>query len=209
MNRLRLRWLSLALLLACVAGCGTRVLVPARVDLGAYRTVGILVFSSNATGNLEEYATQRFMQDVQAAQPGVRFLELGSEAEVLRALGRTRLDFEAVRALGQKWGVAAVFAGELNVTQARPRVQLERLVQSMSLQADVEATLHTRLIETDSGATVWTRTSAGSAPVASVRVSSRGPIDFGARDPARAYGSLVHSLIAAVTDDFRGHWERQ
>jgi hypothetical protein len=201
---------ALVCLLACGIACaGPRVRVPPRVDLSAYPTVGVLVFSSNATGNLEEYTTQRFMQDVQAAQRGVHFLELGSEAEVLRALGRTRLDFEAARALGQKWGVAAVFSGELDVTQVKPRVQLERLVQSMSLQADVEATLHARLVETGAGTTVWTRTSAGSAPVASVRIGSRGPIDFGARDPEQAYGSLVHALVGALADDFYSHWERQ
>jgi hypothetical protein len=202
---------GLALLVCLALGAAAcsrapRVWVPPRVDLASYPLIGIVGFGSNATGNLEEFATQRFMQAVQHAQPGTRLLELGSETDVLAAIGRSRMDFEAVRAIGQKWGVDAVFAGALDVSNVRPRVQLGRVLESFALQADVDAALQVKLTEARTGAVVWTRASRSSAPVANVRIGSRGPIDFDARDPERAYGALTRTLIDRVADDFYGRW---
>lgn len=203
--------LSCALLVAVVfVGCRSpKVLVPPRCDLGPYRTLGIVSFTTNSTGNLEEYATQRFMQSVQAAQGGVRILELGDETRVLEAIGRDRLDFEAMRAIGKQWGVDAVFAGHLDVKDVRPNLDFTTIVKSMHLQADVQASLAGRLVETESGATIWTRSVTGEAPVAHVSLASGGLVDFGATDPERAYGQLVGSLVRGVTTDFRARWVRQ
>ncbi len=198
--------IALLMLTACAA---EKVLVPARVDLGAYPTVGIVVFSSNTHGNLEEYATQQFMQTVQAAQPGVRILELGSEERVLAAIEHDALDFEAVRAIGEKWGVEAVFTGHLDVTGVKPRLELATMIKTMSMRADVKASLQARLIEAGNGATVWTRSSSGEALVAHVKVVARGPVGFGASDPEQAYGKLVHRLVSRVSNDFYSHWERR
>jgi hypothetical protein len=199
----------LALALAILPGCASKVLVPPRVDLGIYDTLGIIEFTSNETGSLGEYATQEFMETVQAAQPGVRILELGSEEQVLRAIGHEALDFEAMRAVGEKWGVDALFAGHLELEAVKPNLKLTTIVKSMSLSAEVEAALRTRLVETDKGATVWTSGAKGKAPVAHVSVISRGPLDLGASDPETAYGELVHALSSRVTGDFYSRWERQ
>jgi hypothetical protein len=195
--------------LVLLPGCASKVLVPPRVDLGIYRLLGIIVFTSNATGGLAEYATHEFMETVQGAQSGVRILELGDERQVLHAIGHDELDFEAMRAIGEKWGVDAVFAGHLELDAVKPDLKLTTVVKSMSLRAEVEASLRTRIVETASGATVWTGGAEGKAPVAHVSVVSRGPFDLGARDPETAYGDLVHALASRVTGDFRSRWERQ
>jgi hypothetical protein len=201
---------ALATTALILSACSSpKVLQPPRVDLGSYGTLGIVSFSSNATGELPGYATRRFLQRVQAAQPGVRVLELGNETRVLSAVRHQILDFEAMRAIGEKWGVDAVFAGNLDVTDVKPNVQLASIIKSMSMSADVKATLSTRLVETKSGATVWTRASTAQAQVAHVSVVSHGPIDFGAQDPDEAYGKLVHSLVSRVTSDFWSHWVKQ
>ena len=135
----QLRLYSLVMALAILSGCTTKVLVPPRMPLRDYGTVGIIIFSSNSTGNLAEHATRKFMEAVQAAQPGVRILELGGEQRVLRAVEYDGLDFEAMRAIGEKWNVDAVFAGHLEVTDVNPNLDFTRLAKSMSLQADVEA----------------------------------------------------------------------
>jgi hypothetical protein len=199
---------ALGTALAILLGCASKVLVPPQVDLGLYDTVGIIVFTSNATGNLEEFATQKFIETVQAAQPGVRILELGGEERVLGAIGHDDLDFEAVRAIGQEWGVDAVFAGRLEVTDVKPDLHLATLVKSMSLSADVAASLRARLVETGSGATVWTNSASGQAPVAHVHIVSHGPVDFSATDPERAYGRLVYGLVSSVAADFYARWQR-
>ena len=205
-----MKTLALVITLLFVGGCSSpKVLIPARVDLSPYGTLAIVTFESNAEGNLGQYATHRFMSSVQRAQSGATILELGDEAHVLEAIGHSTLDFEAFRAIGKKWGVDAVFAGELLVTEVKPKVQLASLLKSMSLSADVKASLRTRLVETGHGATRWTRSSSGKAQVAHVNVLSGGGVRFGATDPEEAYGDLVHGLVGDVTTDFYARWERR
>ena len=79
--------IALATVVLILAGCSSpKVLAPPRVDLDGYGTIGIVVFSSNSTGGLNDYATRHFLQSVQAGQPGVRVLELGEESRVLSAV---------------------------------------------------------------------------------------------------------------------------
>jgi hypothetical protein len=201
---------TLATAALILAACSSpKVLEPPRVALDGYTTIGIVVFTSNATGDLNDYTTRKFLQSVQSGQRGVRVLELGEEARVLNAVNHDSLDFEAMRAIGEKWSVDAVFAGHLDVTDVKPNLKLSRMIKSMSVSADVKAALSARLVETKSGATVWTRGADAQAPVAHVSIVKRGPVDFGASDPDEAYGKLVHTLVNRVTDDFWSHWRKQ
>src|SRR5687768_4199313 len=71
-----------------------RVEVPPRMDLRTYATVGLVGFSSNSRDDLDRISTQRFLRAVQAAQPGTRVVELGSERDVLASVGRRSWDRE-------------------------------------------------------------------------------------------------------------------
>jgi hypothetical protein len=207
-NERRLHLLLCGIALAALAGCATKVLVPPRVELALYDKIGMIEFSSNAKGTLRRYASDKLLQSIQHAQPGVRILELGSEDQVLRWLHRDEIDFEAIQKIGERHGVDAVLIGRLDVTEVKPQIQVSQFLTSMSAQADVEATLSARLFETDSGATVWSRSARGREPVAHVKLLSDGPAHFGASDPEQAYGKLVHALVQRVTSDFRPRWVR-
>jgi hypothetical protein len=137
--------------------CSKKVMVPVppRVDLETYQTIGMMEFSSNAEGDLHLFASQKFLQSIQACQPGVRVLELGSTERVLASVGKRDLNYEAVRAIGKKYDVDAVIAGRMDVTDIKPKVDLYSIIQSMSISADVEASLTTRLYDA-SGVTLWT-----------------------------------------------------
>lgn len=196
---------GLAIAAALLCGCASKVLQPPRVDLGGYGAIGLIELSSNAEGSLPEFGTQELIQSLQASQPGVRILELGGQERALRSVEHADLDFEAIRAIGRRHGVDAVIVGSLDVTEVKPRVQLSSLL-SMNVQADVEARLSARLLETGSGATAWTRSAHRRASVAHVRIREGRPAHFGARDPESAYGGLVRALVDAVTVDFRPYY---
>ncbi len=201
--------LTATALLAATA-CSEKVLMPPRVDLSGYDTIGIVEFTSNSKGNLDTYATQKFLQNVQAAQPGVRALEHGSESYVLSKIGAKELDFMAIRKLGKEYGIDALFVGHLEVTSVKPKVNIGRMLTSMSLEANVSADLTTRLFETKSGATAWTRSSRGSAPVAAVSLAGNGlPTSFESDDPEKAYGKLVNSLVRKVGSDFWSYYTKK
>jgi hypothetical protein len=192
------------------AGCGgSSVLMPPRIDLQAFQRIGLVEFTSNAEGDLQALASQEFIQQMQSSQPGVPVLELGDEDEVLGAIGRDKFDPEAVQAMQERYNVDAVIVGTLEVTDVKPKVNLTQLLTTMDVQADVEAALTTRLLEGESGATLWTRSARSKQTVAHAGLDSQGGIHFGAEDPEAAYGSLVQALVDHVTQDFRPYWVKQ
>jgi hypothetical protein len=194
------------------AACSKRVTVeiPPRVDLYSYDVIGMVEFTSEAEeGSLEPFATQRFIQAVQRAQPGVQVLELGTESELMKEIGRERLDHAAIRAIGERYGVNAVVVGALSVSDVRPNVNLYNVLNSMSVSAEVDAALTARLLETTRGATVWTQSARCTRTVAHAGISRNGPVRFDAEDPERAYGELVNTLVTETTRDFRVTYTRQ
>lgn len=195
------------------AGCShtQKVLIPPQMDLAPYRIIGVIEFSTNGEAELREYVTQNYLQAVQAAQPDVRFLELGEEELVLSKVSGGQLDFEAVKSIGRIYNVDAVMFGHLKISDPKPDVHVsstwQSTWQSMSAGAYIEASLITKLWETDSGAMRWTNTSRGKDTVAHLSASTSGSFHFGAKDPKDTYGRIVSNLVYANTDDFRFHYE--
>src|SRR2546426_9444844 len=102
------------LLILLAAGCGgNKVLVPPRLDLRPYGKLGLVTFTvENAKGSLHQFATERFAEEMLAAQPGIEVLELGPLDS----------DLDAARAqqLGKERGVAAGCAGHPEGTDPTP-----------------------------------------------------------------------------------------
>ena len=202
MNRqIRLYWAFAVLLL--ILGCGPKVMVPPEIDLNEYGNVGLIDFSSEAKGNLGEFVTQKFLEEVSSSQKGARIMELGSLDNVLEAVQRDRMDPEAIQAIGKKYNVNAIITGNLKVSEVKPKVKLSSIIQSMSVKAEVAASLTVRLLETEQGATVWTNSAQDTETVAQVSIFSGGGALFDADDPEKAYGDLARSLVKKITSDFK------
>ena len=200
----------MAMSIVFVSSCShtVKVLIPPRLDLKNYEAVGLIQFTSNAKGNLQPFVTQKFLQSVQAAQPGIRVLELGPESAVLDSVQHSQMDIEAVKAIGQEYNLKGLITGNLNVTNVKPNLEVLTIIKSMGVSAEVQAALTVRIFETQSGATVWTRSSNDKRTVAHVSLTGD-IVNFGAEDPEEAYGELAKSLVYRITDDFWSHRERQ
>ena len=190
-------------------GCShtEKVLIPPQMDLGPYRIIGVIEFSSNGEAELRQFVTQKYLQTVQNAQPKVRFLELGSRDLVLSKVSRKQLDYEAIKSIGRLYNVNALIFGNLNLSEPKPKVHLSSSWKSMKAGAYVEASLITKLWETDSGAIRWTNSSQGKESIAQLSASTSGNFSFGAKDPEETYGELIPQLVYANTEDFRSHYE--
>lgn len=201
---------SLTLLLAAVsAGCaGKRVLVPPRLDLHPYGSVGLVTFTvENAKGSLHEFATQRFAEEALAGQSGIEILELGSLDSLVRRVGETAFGPASAQALGEQRDLPAVFVGHLKVSNVRPSGGIiGRAVPFV--QATVTVDLMVRLVTTRSGGTVWRSSASASQKVGSVAIVGGIP-EFSAKDPKDTYGELVNSLVWTVTQDLRPTWRKQ
>lgn len=206
------RYLGCALLsFAALYGCSSTVLVsvPPRVDLTAYRTLGVIEFSSNATGPINARATQQLQEQVQAAQPGTRFIELGGREAVLAAVGRNQLDADAARRIGRKYGVAAVFVGELAYADPKTDIRVNDLARlEGGVRTEVKGDISARLVETETGASVWSNSGWVRRQVGRLNVSAEYGVS-GAMSKSDPREDMVAALVYQLTHDFRPSTVRQ
>jgi hypothetical protein len=187
-----------------VVGCGgPRVAVPPRIDLAEHSTVGLVEFTSNSEGKLAEYATQRFLELASESQAGARFLELGKQDELLKSIGKDKMDVAAVQALGKKHNIATIIVGDIDVSSVKPKIRIGIGFSPMAVEAEVEATMMAKMLATVDGATLWTDSARDKKRVAHVSVFSSDVFVFDAEDPDEAYGDLIESLVRDVSVDFR------
>ncbi|MGQ0722943.1 MAG: hypothetical protein ACT4PE_15445 [Candidatus Eiseniibacteriota bacterium] len=190
------------------AACSSsKVLIPPRVDLARYGTIGMIGFSSSP-GELGEMASREFLAAIHSAQPGTPVLELGNEARVLGAVRADALDPQTIRSIGEKYGVDAIVVGVLGTQEVKPKVSLDPSVKWVSASAELEGALDARILETRSGATIWTAAARAREQVARVDVSGGGLSGLGASHPDEAKARLVRGLVDQATVDFWPHWER-
>jgi hypothetical protein len=202
-----------AVLLAVLAtlSCGgarrAPIQVPPRLDLGPYGRLGLITFTvENAKGSLHQVATERFAEDLLAAQPGTELLELGSADTLLKRVGEQELGIAAAQELGKQRDIGAVFAGHLKVTNPKAGGGIAALV-TPHLEATVRVDLSVWLLSTRSGATLWRSSAWATEKVGHVALVD-GQLDFAAKDPKEAYGRMVNRLIALVTEDLRPTWRQ-
>jgi hypothetical protein len=181
-------------------------MLPPRLALTPYQRVGLISFTTeNARGALAAVATDHFRDEIFAAQSGVEVLELGSQDTLLAAVGLSRLDPDAVRAIGAREGVTAMFAGHLVVSNVKPRASLGR---DPGLAADVTVTLTVRFLAAESGGTIWSSSAQATETIAGLAIVGGTPV-FGAQDPSEAYGQLIDLLVQRVSRDLRPTYERR
>jgi hypothetical protein len=202
---------SALLSVAALCGCSNTVLitVPPRVDLSAYRTLGVIEFSSNAAGAIGARASQQLQEQVQAAQPGTRFIELGSREAVLAAVGRNQLDAEAARRIGRKYGVAAVFLGDIGYSEPKTDVRVGDLTKlEGGLRTEVRGDISAKLLETESGASVWSNSGWVRRQVGRLNVSAERGVS-GSMSQSDPREEMVPALVYQLTHDFRPSTVRQ
>jgi len=206
------RKLSLGLVgLLLLAACSSYVTdtIPPVIDLRNYSTVAVIDFPVRGLFPSQTDVTHRFLASVHSAQPGVKILELGSEQQVLASLGRSSLDIDAIRMIGQKYGVDAVLSGEMNVTAMQPSVSLSRALTKLDASAKVKGELSAKVRETATGATAWTNGAHGTWTLGGFSMSEQGLISGGISDVDAKYEDMVSDLVSVATRDFRPTYQRR
>jgi hypothetical protein len=203
---------SLLAALAALPGCSSAVLVPVppRMELKSYGTLGIVQFASNADAAVDVLATRQFQEQVQAAQPGTPFIELGSRQALLSAVGAAQLDAEAVRRIGAKYGVAAVFFGDIVYAEPKADIRVHDLTRlDAAVRAELRGDISARLIETASGASVWSSSAWARRQIGGVRVSADAGVSGAVSTKADPRRDMVPGLVYQLTHDFRPSTVRQ
>ena len=187
-------------LLLFTAGCVSGVPV---VDLTEYGRVGFIDVSSSAEGGIAKVASQELVEKImQIDKEKITVVELGSEEELLRAVGRERMDPETIQMIGKKYNVGVMVSSHLNISEVRPHIDISTITESLGVKAEVDASLTVKLLETEGGATLWTDSVEDTQSVASVSIGSGGLFHFDASTPEKAYGDLVRNLVRKISSDF-------
>lgn len=196
---------ALLLSLAMLAGCSRTVLVPVppRVDLAAHGTLGVVAFASNGGPAVEARATRDFQAHIHGAQPGTRLVELGSREAVLADAGARQFDAPALQRIGARHGVDAVFLCEVTYSDPKTRVKITDLTRlAGSASTVIRGDMSCKLVETRSGASVWSSGAWATRQVGRVSVSPErgvsGKADSG--DPREA---MLGAMLGHLTQDFR------
>ena len=202
---------GIALVVIVVAGlacAAKRVLVPARMDLHPYQKLGLVTFTvENAKGNLHQFATERFAENVLAAQPGIEILELGNVDTMLQRLGERELGILGAQELGRRYGVTGVFAGHLKITNPNVAGGIAGILNPR-LEATIRTDLTVRLLSTQSGGTTWRQSAWATEKVGGISIEG-GQVVFGAKDPKTAYGPMVNTVVNIVTRELWPQWQKQ
>ena len=194
----------LVLFVVAAAGCAAKyrtVMVPPRIDLTEHDVIAIVEFESSNEGELGPLATRRFTELARRDQGLVRMMTVEPESD--------RRDSNAFRELGKSHGAQTVLVGSLDVSDIRPNLSISNTLKSGTLTANVAATLTVDLIETETGASIWSASARATKTIGQISVFGGKQFTFDAEDPEQAYGPLIDTLVSNVTSDFQATWMRE
>lgn len=180
--------------------------VPPRLQLESYGRVALVTFSNeNTSRELAALASQKFAEEVLASQSGIELLEIDPSDPAIAGVGTDATALAS--ALAKKKDVAAVFVGQLKLSDVKPS---GRLGASGDIQmgAGFSAELSVRLLSTRTGGTVWRSSAARNGSLGQVAMAGGLP-SVSVRDPQEAYGDAVYEMVAQVTRDLRPTWVKQ
>ena len=201
----RAGFMLLLLSFALMWGCSHTVLVPVppRMDLRGYGTLGIIEFASNADPAINAHATRRFQEHIQAAQPGTRFIELGGRDAVLAGLGSRQFDVDTLKQVGAKYGVDAIFLGDLTYSEPRTDIDIRDLTKlDGKVRTEIRGDITSRLIETRTGASVWSDSAWATRQIGRLSVSAEQGVS-GRMSQGNDREEMLPTLIHYLTGDFR------
>jgi len=205
----RLGMIISLVLLSLGLACGSKVMVPPRIDLREHEVIGIINFTFSSRGNLGDFATRKFTEAARQDQGLVRIIPLGSEGEILKTIGYEQLNQAAIKAIGEEQNLKTILTGELVVSDIRPNIQITPGLGFLSISAEVDATLSVQMFETSTGASLWSSSASDTRTVGNISIFGGKNFAFDAKDPEKAYGNLINSLVTQVTRDFRVSWRRK
>jgi len=180
-----------------------RIVVPPEIDLKDFEPLGIVVFQCNKEGKLNKVVTQKFIEAITEDQKMIQIIELGTQKEVLKKAGVAKIGPEAMKAIGEKYGVKTIIAGDLDISDIHPRVNILPGITLIDISADVEAELVARMYLVDNGATLWTGSGQDERTIGGITFIKGGHFAFDADDPETAYGEMARDLVWRATYDFR------
>ncbi len=194
------------LLFMLFISCSPKIMAPPEIDLSHYERVGLISFSSNnVESQAGEMATQVFLQEISRFQKRDQVIELGTLDEVLGQINKATLNQEAVKAIGEHFGVASIFHGEINVSDAKrsSREVTPKIIPRVIFRMNLHISLAIRFYSTETGATLWTDSAYKEKNLEQILHSPDSIPDFDIKTQNKVHKKLTEYLVHELIMDFR------
>ncbi len=192
--------------------CSPKIMAPPEIDLLHYERVGRISFSNkNVESQADEMATKLFLQEISRFQRGVQVIELGTLDDVLGQINKVTLNQEAVKAIGEHFGVASFFHGEINVSDGKrsSREVTPKVISRVLVRMTLNSSLTIRLCSTETGATLWADSAYKEKNLEQILHSPDSIPDFDIKTQNKVHKKLTERLVHELTRDFRPTKGRQ
>ncbi len=196
----------LAFLFFMFISCSPKIMAPPEIDLSYYERVGLISFSSkNVESQFDEMATQLFLQEINRVQKRVQLIELGTLDEVLGQINKATLNQEAVKAIGEHFGVASFFHGEINISAVKrsSREVTGMVITNVLLRMTFNSSLTIRFYSTETGATLWADSANKKKTLDQILHSTDIVPEFGIKDQNKVHKELTERLVHELSSNFR------
>lgn len=183
---------------------GCRTITYPKSYIVRYPQMGIVSFTlENVQGSISALATHYFIQEISNVQKGIQLRELGDLESVLKAINRETLDLDALKAIGEHFGVFAIFIGSVTASDFKP---ISYIYAYPGLTAKLKISISARLLSTETGETLWRKSV--NAPKTFGRngmpmIEQTNVPYFVERDADKRYGEFVRKLIRKLVRGFR------
>lgn len=197
--------------------------------LDKYHRVGVINFTSDGKGNLNEIVSEEFLKEIHKVSKKAIIIELGNESKVLESVNEKEMSASAINAIAVKNDLDAVIIGKTEINDINPQVEAYRTFtgkteiagkpmkfgtddtpktgyRSIRAKFDVDASLHVSLIETKTVKTVWTGSAREKKTVTPVNIypvkDTKGVL-FDVKDSKEAHSGLASALAQDIISKLR------
>ncbi|MEK7399823.1 MAG: hypothetical protein AAB116_23015 [Candidatus Poribacteria bacterium] len=223
------RWLILILVVLLFYGCSFMTMFKPELALDKYQMVGVINFTSDSEGNLDEVVSEEFLKEIRKASKKAIIIELGNESKALESVNEKELSASAINAIAVKNDLDALIIGQTEINDISPQIDAVREsagrteiagkpmkfgadntprfgYASIRAKFDVDASLNVSLIETKTVKTVWTgsaREKKTVTPANIYPVKDTKGVFFDVKDSKEAHGGLASALAQDIISKLR------
>jgi len=193
---------------------GSTVFAQPDIDLKSYERIGLISFSTqNVEEKLDEIAKEQFLQKITKIRKEVEVVEIGTLDEVLNQVSKTSLTQEAIRAIGEHFGVKSLFCGEINVSNVKhSSKRVQGITEYMSsteymsrgmLRVTFSISIKATLFSTETGDTLWADSVSKEKTASHLSVGKQKISSFDKKIQSKAYRELTEQLVNELTKGFQ------
>jgi len=223
------KFLLLTLVVFFLSGCSYFALLSPEVAIDKYHRVGVINFTSESKGNLNQILTQTFLKEIRNVSKKALIIELSDESKLLESAKETEMNPAAINAIAKKYDLDAIVTGKTEVHDVKPQFDVYRSstdvneisgnplrfrqnntpntgYRALRVKFDVDASLNVSLIEAKTLDTVWSgsaREKKTVTPVNTYPVKGTIGIFFDEKEPKETHKELTDALVQDIIHKLR------